>query len=138
MTTPTYSEIFCCGNCHDAVMITETPSGELVYQCSNPGCQKAVSVDCPEALALIEDIVLKIPVRRKVEATADLDFSQDEPTIRAQLAAEGLREAAEHESGYYAIVMEWGKPRKVWACPIGQPKPAPVRRFFSYREAKGR
>jgi hypothetical protein len=66
MTTITYSEIFCCGNCHDAVRIEETMGGDLVYQCSNPACQKAVSVDCPEALALIENVTLKLPIRKEV------------------------------------------------------------------------
>jgi hypothetical protein len=60
----TYSEIFCCGNCHDAVRIEEAQGGDLVYQCSNPACQKAVSVDCPEALAVIENVTLKLPVKR--------------------------------------------------------------------------
>lgn len=68
MTTPTYSEIFCCGNCHDSVAIEETQGGDLVYQCSNSACQKAVSVDCPEALAIIEDVVLKLPVRKVAAA----------------------------------------------------------------------
>lgn len=61
----TYSEVFCCGNCHDSVAITEAPGGDLIYQCSNPACQKAVSVNCPEALALIEDVVLKLPLPRR-------------------------------------------------------------------------
>lgn len=70
MTTPTYSEIFCCGNCHDSVTIEETQGGDLVYQCSNSACRKAVSVDCPEALALIENVTLKLPVK-KVAAPAN-------------------------------------------------------------------
>lgn len=74
MTTPTYSEIFCCGNCHDSVAIEETMGGDLVYQCSNPACQKAVSVDCPEALAIIEDVVLKLPVK-KVATNWPRDFA---------------------------------------------------------------
>ena len=70
MTTPTYSEIFCCGNCHDAVRIEETMGGDLVYQCSNPACQKAVSADCPEALALIENVTLKLPIRKAAKVAA--------------------------------------------------------------------
>lgn len=62
----TYSVTFCCGMCHDSVAIIEAPGGDLIYQCSNPECQKAVSVDCPEALALIEDIALKLPIRKEV------------------------------------------------------------------------
>jgi hypothetical protein len=64
----TYSEIFCCGNCHDAVMICEAQGGDLVYACSNPACQKVVSVDSPEALAIIKDVALKLPVRRSRNA----------------------------------------------------------------------
>jgi hypothetical protein len=68
MTTITYSEIFCCGNCHDAVHIAELQGGDLAYICTNPACQKCVSVDSPEALALIEDVVLKLPIRRETAA----------------------------------------------------------------------
>ncbi len=70
-TSYTYSEIFCCGNCHDAVTIEELPGGDLAYCCKNAACQKAVSVDCPESLALIEDVVLKLPVKRS--ASIDID-----------------------------------------------------------------
>lgn len=66
MTTLTYSEIFCCRVCHDAVLICETPGGDLVYACSNPACMKVVSVDCPEALAIIKDIALKLPTPRQL------------------------------------------------------------------------
>jgi hypothetical protein len=60
----TLSNVFCCGQCHDSVALTETPAGEIVYECTNPACQKVVSVDCPEALAIIRDVVLKLPVRQ--------------------------------------------------------------------------
>jgi hypothetical protein len=55
----TYSELFVCGNCHSPVHVTEAPGGDLIYQCDNPACQKAVSVDCPEALALVEDVTIQ-------------------------------------------------------------------------------
>lgn len=80
MTTLTYSEIFCCGNCHDAVTIQETQGGDLVYQCTNPACQKAVSVDVPEALAIIEDVVLKLPVQKAAPPAGwPRDFATGKP-----------------------------------------------------------
>ncbi len=60
----TLSEVFCCGICHDSVAITETYAGELCYECTNPACKKTVSIDCPEALAIIKDVTLKLPIRR--------------------------------------------------------------------------
>lgn len=65
----TYSELFCCGICHSPVHICEALGGDLIYQCANTACQKAVSVDCPEALALIEDVTLQLH-DREVKARA--------------------------------------------------------------------
>jgi hypothetical protein len=62
----TLSEIFCCPNCHDSVALIEQIGGDLTYSCTNPACGKSVSVDCPEAMAVIKDVVLKLPVRRNV------------------------------------------------------------------------
>lgn len=61
------SEIFCCGVCHDSVMIKEQQGGDLTYECTNPACSKVVSVDAPEALTLIEDVTLKLPAREIAE-----------------------------------------------------------------------
>lgn len=61
------SEIFCCGVCHDSVAIIEQRGGDLTYECTNPTCGKTVSVDCPEALVLIEDVTLKLPAREIAE-----------------------------------------------------------------------
>lgn len=64
-TSYTYSNHYCCGQCRDTVAITEAAGGDLIYQCSNPACQKAVMVGCAEeALARIEDVTLKLPVRK--------------------------------------------------------------------------
>lgn len=62
-SAPLYSTIFCCGVCHDAVALVETPAGEQCYTCSNPVCGKAVHVNCPEALAVIADIPAKLRQR---------------------------------------------------------------------------
>jgi len=60
------SHVFCCGICYDSVAIVEQPGGDLTYSCTNPACGKSVSVDCPEALAIIEDVILKLPIRKGV------------------------------------------------------------------------
>lgn len=58
-----YSTTYCCPNCHDAVRICETPAGEPVYECQT--CGKCVMVGCAEdALAKIDDVTLKLPIRR--------------------------------------------------------------------------
>lgn len=61
------SEIFCCGECHDSVAIKEQQGGDLTYECTSPTCGKVVSVDCPEALALVEDVTLKLQTREVME-----------------------------------------------------------------------
>jgi hypothetical protein len=60
----TLSHVFCCGQCHDSVALIELPGGDLGYECTNPACAKTVHVDCPEALARIEDVILKLPSAR--------------------------------------------------------------------------
>lgn len=57
------SQIFCCSECHDSVAIVEQFGGDLTYECTNPACGKVVSIDCPEALALVENVTLKLPTR---------------------------------------------------------------------------
>lgn len=51
-TNPNTSERFCCRHCGSDVALAIEPGGDLSYQCQNPRCQWAGSVDCPEALAL--------------------------------------------------------------------------------------
>lgn len=41
---------FCCNTCGADVALELSQGGELYYQCQNPKCKRAVSVDCPEAL----------------------------------------------------------------------------------------
>lgn len=58
-TTIQTSQTFACGECNSPVVLTQTPAGELVYECQNARCQKCVSVDVPEALALVEDVTIQ-------------------------------------------------------------------------------
>jgi len=87
---------FCCAQCHDSVRIEELPGGDLAYCCKNAACQKAVSVDCPEALALIEDVVLKLPVKRSanidIDARVQTKHTQQRGTVTGrQLVAKRRR-----------------------------------------------
>lgn len=56
------SQTFACNSCYAPVALAETPAGELVYECQNPRCQRCVSVDCPESLALVEDVAIELQV----------------------------------------------------------------------------
>ncbi len=71
------------------------------------------------------------------DCQADMDFSQDEPTINAQLAAKGMR-LAHGERGAFVNVTEHGRITQVWGCPIEQPHTASMVQFFSYADAKMR
>jgi hypothetical protein len=52
------SEVFCCAECHDRVTLVLLPGGDLGYQCVSARCGKTVHSDCPEALALLDDIIV--------------------------------------------------------------------------------
>jgi hypothetical protein len=67
-------------------------------------------------------------VDEQLTILAELD-AQDvapEPTIEAQLAAQGIRRASGDEAGWYALVEQQSKTIKVWATDEPAPLPAPV------------
>jgi len=72
-----------------------------------------------------------------IDENGDIDFSNDEPTINAQLAAKGMRRA-DGERDAFVNVVEFGRVTQVWACKADQPREPRPRQFFSYREAKAR
>jgi hypothetical protein len=67
----------------------------------------------------------------------DMDFSNDQPTINAQLRAQNLRRAHGHEAGWYVTCVEFSIARKVWACEASEPVAKAPLQFFSYAETKG-
>ena len=64
MPNPIVSEVFACGICGAPVALIALPGGDLAYECQSPRCRKAVSVDAPEALALVEDVAIELPAPR--------------------------------------------------------------------------
>ena len=61
MLNPIVSEVFCCGECCAPVALVVQPGGDLTYECQNTRCGKAVSVDCPEALAVQDELAIELP-----------------------------------------------------------------------------
>ena len=57
----TTSEHFCCNSCGVPVAIELINADDLVYQCQNRRCRRAVSVDTPQGLQVCE--ALESPAR---------------------------------------------------------------------------
>jgi hypothetical protein len=55
------SQAFCCNTCHSPVALVVQMGGDLTYECMNVKCQRVVSVDCPEALTLVENVTIELP-----------------------------------------------------------------------------
>ena len=68
----------------------------------------------------------------------DIDFSQDEPSVGAQLARLGMRPAVGWEDAQLVTVTEFGRPLTVLAITAGAPRPPEPVRFNSYADAKMR
>jgi hypothetical protein len=64
-----HSQVFCCNTCHSPVALVVQIGGDLTYECVNPRCQRVVSVDCPEALALVEDVTLELHAKEVIHST---------------------------------------------------------------------
>jgi hypothetical protein len=60
-THPTTSERFACSTCGAPVALLPINPDDLAYVCQKAACGRAVSVDCPEALAIVEPVTLSQP-----------------------------------------------------------------------------
>jgi len=58
---PQVSQHFCCGSCGAPVALLPINANDLAYCCQNRYCGRCVSIDCPEALAILEP--LELPAR---------------------------------------------------------------------------
>src|SRR5262245_54853058 len=58
------SEVFCCKFCGAEVAFVVLPGDELAYECSAPRCGHTVHVDCPEGLAVRDELAITLPTPR--------------------------------------------------------------------------
>lgn len=60
----TVSQVFICRECSSDVALVMQPGGDLTYQCISPNCGHTVSVDCPEALDIRDELAIELPAPR--------------------------------------------------------------------------
>lgn len=58
------SMAFCCNHCGSPVAHVVLPGGDVAYECQSTHCGKTVMLDCPEALAVRDEMTIELPLSR--------------------------------------------------------------------------